>query len=301
MSYTLDNTDLWLQYGIKGGQAPDSNIAVKGVFDMPQRLGETFYDWGDENGIEPYVADVDIIFGGRDVVFYGIILGAREEVNVKLQQLYTQVKSFTDLVVLGTPYGSFDVTVRSVIPTYKPGICSFEMLCREPYVKAYLFNFILKDTNDDFMIDNQGNRIVLNGWQPLPGTGVSPYTIDGIPFASLGLSLNEATDLHNLGDFKDQFVTKYAGEAYQLVKRQGNRLVFNGYLIGSTLNDFTTKAKWIQTLFIKPGLRTIKIRDEVVLECFATDGFEITGTYLYETAMIARFNASLMISSTSYI
>ena len=68
MSYLLNSVDLSTTYGIIASHAPESNIAMAGVFDMPQRTGTTYKDWGDADGVEPWVNAGEIMFAGRELV-----------------------------------------------------------------------------------------------------------------------------------------------------------------------------------------------------------------------------------------
>src|SRR5690606_5647566 len=61
------------EYGIIPAQAPDSNIALTGAWDMPARIGKTYHEWPDEHNIEPYLLPEEIFFGGRDLKFYGLL------------------------------------------------------------------------------------------------------------------------------------------------------------------------------------------------------------------------------------
>jgi hypothetical protein len=88
--------DTW---GIIPGRAPGSNIAVSGMLDMPARIGETFHEWGEEDGVEPLVDAIDIRLGGRDIVFYGLIYASdREEATNMAYAFQTYLSSLTDLV-----------------------------------------------------------------------------------------------------------------------------------------------------------------------------------------------------------
>jgi hypothetical protein len=72
MAYLLDTVDL-STYGIIAGHVPSSNIALKGCFDLPSRTGKCYHEWGDENGLEPYVASGEMFFAGRDITLHGSI------------------------------------------------------------------------------------------------------------------------------------------------------------------------------------------------------------------------------------
>src|SRR5690606_33211005 len=73
--YVLNGKHL-SEYRIIPAQAPDSNIALSGAWDMPARIGKTYHEWPDEHNIEPYLLPEEIHFGGRDMKFYGLLQAA---------------------------------------------------------------------------------------------------------------------------------------------------------------------------------------------------------------------------------
>lgn len=130
--YTLNSVNL-STYGLIPGHAPSSNVAMQGIFDLPSRIGQTSYEWAESN-IEPWVSADEIFFGGRDIVFYGSILGTNKVINDYLTALYNAVEAFTDLVALVTPYGTFNVQIKTIVPEYFTGACRVVITFREPVV-----------------------------------------------------------------------------------------------------------------------------------------------------------------------
>jgi hypothetical protein len=266
MSYLL-NSIPFSTYGIVAGHCPSSNISLQGCFDFPVRIGQTYYEWA-EGDIEPFVDSSEIFFAGMDIVLYGSITGTNTIINSYLKALYDVIDAFTDLVTLVTPYGSFSVQVKSIVPQYLNGGCLLIITFREPV-------------------------ITLTGGT-LPAIGADVYTIDGIPMSSFGLYLSKAEALHDLPELKEQFFTKYGSEGYQITKRKNKTLEFNGFIIGTSLTDFQNKIKALYKLFSSSGTRNIKINDEIYIDCFAADGFRIENIYLYNNLMIGNFKISLM-------
>ena len=78
MAYILNNVNILTTYGIRAGHAPSSNISLAGCFDLPSRIGKSYYEWGDDDSIEPYVLESEIMFGGRDITFAGNIIGTNQ-------------------------------------------------------------------------------------------------------------------------------------------------------------------------------------------------------------------------------
>jgi len=273
MAYLLNNVNLYDTYEIRGSHALGSNISVQGCFDMPQRIGTTYKDWGDSDGVEPWVGANDIMFAGRDIVFSGFMQGTVSEINTNLETFYTAVDAATGISVFATPYHSASGYVKSVIPQHVHGGCTVKMTFREP-------------------------AVTLTG--SLPATGTGAYTIDSIPFSSFGLYLSKADKLHDLPEGKEQFVTKYGQEGYQIVKRKNKILEMNGFIAGSSLSDFITKIQALYKVFSSSGTRSIVLDTITTVICFATEGFKIDNIYYTNTGVIARFHINLMVKSIAY-
>ena len=269
MAYILNGTDL-TTYSIVAGHSDNSNIAMSGIFNLPERTGKCFYEWGDENSIEPYVAAGDLFFAGRDIIFHGSIFS---NINDNLKTFYSAINAATGLSIFETPYNSASGYIKSVIPEYMNGGAKIEMTFREPVV-------------------------VLTG--TLPSTGSDKYTIDEIPFSSFVLYLSKAEALHNLPELKEQLFTQYGSEGYQITKRKNKTLEFNGFIVGTSLTDFQSKVSALYKLFSSAGTRNIKINDEINVDCFAVEGFTIDNVHFYGQ-VIANFQASLMAVNVNYL
>lgn len=273
MAYTLDGIDLYNTYNIRAGHSPGSNIAVQGCFNMPERIGECFHNWDDEDGIEPFVLTDEIFHAGRDINFHGSIIGTNSVINTYLQSFYAVINAATGLNIFETPYNSASGYVKSVIPEYLNGGAKVVMTFREP------------------VVDLTGT---------LPASGTSNYSIDSIPFLSFGLYLSKAEALHDLPELKEQQFTKYGSEGYQIVKRKNKTLDFNGFIVGSSLADFQSKIQALYKVFSSAGTRSIVLNNEVMVVCFAISGFTVDNIILYNTGMIAKFRISLMVISVAY-
>lgn len=272
MSYLLNTVDL-STYGIVAGHCPSSNIALSGQYSMPERIGECFHDWGDSDGVEPWVLVDEIFFAGRDILFTGSIIGTNSVINTYLQSLYSTINAFTGNVVLSTPYGDFTGYVKSVIPVHLNGGASLVMTFREPIV-------------------------TLTG--TVKSTGASSYTIDSIPFSSFGLYLSNSKELHDLPELKEQEYTKYGSEGWQVVKRKNKDLVLNGFIYATSLALFEADIKSLYAKFASEGTRSIKINDTVMVVCFATKGFSVDNILLFDSGTIANFSMNLVITSVTY-
>ncbi len=273
MSYLLNSID-FDTYSIVAGHSDNSNIAIDGCFNLPERTGKCFHEWGDSDSIEPYAASGDIFFAGRDITFYGSVLGTLPVITNNLKTFYNAINAATGLSVFETPYNSASGYVNSVVPEVLNGGAKIEITFREP---------------------------VVNLTGTLPASGINSYTIDKIPFSSFGLYLSKAEALHDLPELKEQFFTQYGAEGYQIVKRKNRTLDFHGFIIGSSLSDFQSKVSALYKLFSSSGTRNIKINDEINIDCFAVKGFEIEDVMLLDTTMIGVFKAELIVVNVNYL
>lgn len=272
MAYTLNSVDL-TTYGIKPGHAPGSNIAMAGIFDMPARIGQTYYEWADDDSIEPYVLEDEMFFGGRDIMFYGFILGTNKQINDYLEALYDAIEALTGLVTFVTPYGSFSVYVKTIVPEFYVGGCKIAITFREPVVN-------LSEAT-------------------LPSSGSSAYSIDGIPMTTLGLYYSRGSGLRNLSEMKEQLYTIYGTEGYQITRRKSRNFNMKATIIGLGISGFQSKVKALYKLFSSAGLRTIIINNEIITRCFAVEGFSVSNIILTNEEMIGNFNINLICTDVS--
>lgn len=274
MATTLNGVNITTAYGLIPARATSSNISIEGAWSMPERTGECFHSWAENDAVEPFVAAEDLIYAGRDLTFHASIFGTNAEIRGHLSDLYTAVRAFTTPVTLASQYGSFSVLVKSVTPELLNGGARVTIVFREPVV-------------------------TLTGGT-LPAVATSAYTFDGIPFASFGLYLSDAKELDALPEMKEQFFTAYATEGYQITKREANNLELNGFIIATSLADFNSKILALYKLFSSAGVRNVKLNDEVNIECFATSGFSVSDVIVHSSGVIARFTISLMASKIPY-
>jgi len=130
------NNILLSAYGIIPGQVDNEGIAVKGIFDLPKRLGKTFKDWDDFNSVEPYVEDDEIFLKGRDIMFQGILTGTKAETEANIELLKSAIGNFINVVPFETPYGSYCVYIKQITPKIYNGVATVLIEMREPVVGA---------------------------------------------------------------------------------------------------------------------------------------------------------------------
>lgn len=266
MAYSL-NGILFSVYGLIPSQAPSSNIALSGCFDMPIRRGDLFYEWGDENGVEAYVDEADLMFDGRDIDCHCVILGTRLEIESKLRLLYKDIRLFSDLVELVTDYGTFNVYVKSVQPTITRGGANIVISFREP------------------VVDLSGT---------IPSVASSDTNIDGVPLSSYGLYFSSVLSQADLQDMKEQYFTSYETEDFQITKRKANILTINCFILGNSLEDFKSKISSLYALYSSVNMKNITLSGSNYGAHFPVNGFSISDVIITNNIVIGRFNTELI-------
>lgn len=265
MSYSLNNIPL-SNYGIEAGQASGSNLAVKGMFDMPERGGECYRSWGDE-GIEAFTDADDIYFKGRDLSFHGFILGTRAEILARLDSLKSDISAYTNLVQLSTPYGDFSVKVEKIDSDVMEGGTGVVIHFREPEV------------------DITGGVI--------PGVGESNYEIDGIPFKAFGMYVSKVSGWGSTPEQQQEYFTSYGKEGYQITGRDISEVFVNVFLLADSMNELTTKIRALWALFSSPGLREVKLKDWTI-DALIKDGFKVDKIYANGGNVTATINMKMI-------
>ncbi|MBD0822651.1 DUF5977 domain-containing protein [Aestuariibaculum marinum] len=133
--YKLNNI-LLSTYGIIPSRVPGEGIAVKGIFDLPKRIGDTRHDWAEESGVEPYVDADEIFLGARQLLFQGFIIGDVATIKANLTSLNSDIEAYTDLVPFETPYGNACVKVKKITPKFYRGGAIIQIELVEPQVGA---------------------------------------------------------------------------------------------------------------------------------------------------------------------
>ena len=249
MAYLLNTVD-FVDYDIIPSHISGGNIAVKGAFDMPARIGDISHEWGDENGLELYTEADELFFGGRDIVFEGHISGGRSTIYSALQSLNANIAAVSGLSVFSTPYGDFNVWAKSAEPKHYNDISTIKIEFREPV------------------------PVLTGGSIPASG-GSDLYTIDSIPMTSFGLYTKEYDGVIGLPEPKNQYFTKIEAEGFQISKRKANEIDFTGILIANDLDAFKTNISNLYALFTSAGQRVFNLRSQVQITGIPAEGFKV--------------------------
>jgi hypothetical protein len=250
--YVLNGKDL-ASYGVIAGLAQDSDIAISGFCDMPSRIGKVYHDWADENGLEPYLRADEIFFGGRDILFYGLIAADSEEEGQQIiNNILFDINAFNGLVPFNTEFGNWMVYVSTEVKvTYQSQGCyTFVLTLRQPIVN-------------------------LSGI--IPSGAIADFGIDALAFDVDGFVLMKTADSLNRPAGKSFEQTAYGFEAYRASKHSFRQFNLQFLLYKDDYPAFDAAVKSLYALFASPGARTISMYDGTKRECFIKDGFRVTG------------------------
>lgn len=262
MPYLLHGTNLDT-FGILPAQVAGSNIAVSGHLDFPARINTTNRSWGDENGVEPYVSASEMQYGGRDIVFHGLIKGtSRNDVANKLETFYQFINSFTDLVEFETPHGTWNVYVKEAIqPNYFLNLASFSITFREPAPN------------------------LSGGTIPSTADASNVQGIDGIDFVDLGFTVIDFTHLGirflTLKGILDRPTPKaqnaigYFSEAYQITRTEAREYTMNALIQATDYATLVQTCKNLYALFMAEGIRVIYLPYDVIRLVYVDKGFTV--------------------------
>lgn len=252
-AYLINGKNL-ADYGFIPGHAPESNLAITGVWDMPPRMGKTFHAWPDQNGVEPYLRADELFYGGRDITLYGHLKAAsRIDAYKKIQALYDDLDILAGgLFPLSSDWGSWNVHVLQQVQVgyIKNGICKVQLPFREPVVSMA---------------------------GEIPAATDAPIGIDGISFADLGLVKVLTSDNFNRPASKQAEFTAFGHEGYSVTKRGVRTFNIRFLLRGDDYASFAGKVQGFIALLSSPGARTLRLDDGTVREFFVKDGFTVTG------------------------
>ncbi len=262
MSYSLNNIPL-SDYGIKASQAPGSNVALTGHFDLPKRLHKPYQIWDDGGEIEAFVDADDIMIAGRELRFYGLIKESRNITAIYLDQLQKDIEAFTDLVVFHSDvYGDFNVKVKKIDPIYYNGVTSIIITMREPQP------------------DLTGGV--------LPATGDDKYTADSIPLKSFGMYVRKVSGRGHTAAKTKEYSTIWDKEGYHINGLTPNEVRVEGFVKADTLLGFQSHIKALWKLLTDPGLRLLHLNNYVTIHGFMVGGFQVTGFLKTENTVIAN-------------
>lgn len=236
-------------------------VKYNGILDMPQRLGETFYDWGDYQ--EPLVDDEDIFWKSRnfsmDVVF------DERVTNKTLKSVINEISILPEFL-LESEYGNFTVKVKEIqkVSTYET-------------VSKLTFVFNERIPIFDAVLEN-----------PIGGNGV---LIDGYDFKKdFGITITKIKPLEYVPSSKLMNTTVYNTSQKFSGHRNFKVFEFDCVKHFSSISELSETTEKFKKLLSLGGYRIINLNNESY-NCFLTEGFKI----LFVGDSLIKFNLKLNI------
>lgn len=220
-------------------------VGYSGIMDMPQRLGETFYDWGDWQ--QPLVDEEDIFWKSRDFSMDVVFDERRTSKTLK-----SVVKEITNLseCLLETDYGNFIVKLKEIQKVNKYGLVTkLTLLFNERIPK---FNAVLGNPIG-------GAGILIDGYDFKKDFGITITKVRPLEYAPVPKLMN-TTVFNTSQKFSDH--RNFKVFEFDCVKH---------YSSISELSETTEKFKKLLSL---GGYRIINLNNESY-NCFLTEGFKI--------------------------
>jgi len=233
-------------YSLNGINLRDYGIIVskfEGWLDMPKRIGETEQSWPDSDGIEAFTYADDIKFDGRDLILTGYFEDTHTNLISTIDTFYTAISAFTVLVALVTPYGTYQVYLKSGADNqYKGGnFTDLKIVFREPVVS-------------------------FTGTAGI-GSGVINYGIDTFDFfIDFNVMITSLSGSYNLPKMKAFKPVQYESESYSLTKFETKDLIVQGYC-----NDLA-KIPNLYALLASSGERVLQLKFDKARNCYVRDG-----------------------------
>lgn len=239
---------------------------IEGVLDMPSRLGDVFYDWGDF--IEPLVNEADISWNDRDISVDVFFDGHRY--NKTLNECLNLLKSLPDTIELETNYGVLNVKLKQVLKT-------------KGFTQQYAnLKLIFNENTPSF------SNITLS--TPAGGNGI---TIDGYDFFNdFGILVSETKFHDDIPVLKQSNVTVFNTSKPFTKNRNIRSIQFSCNIPFSSPVELRETTEKFRKLLSQQGTRDV-IYNARTYSCFLSDGFNVQ----FEGTNLAKFLLKLNIAT----
>ena len=239
---------------------------AEGLLNMPSRLGDVVYDWGDF--IQPLVDEADIYWKERefkiDVFFNG------NNNSISLKESLSRLESLPKEFVLNTNYGDFTVNLKNVVKTkeYKSG----------GFAKLRL---VFVENNPKFTSVALGS--------PVGGNGIQ---IDGFDFYNdFEIIVSEVKQIDDIPLLKKSNITVFEKSKLYSEFRKLDIIQLSCAKIYSDQTELKETTEKFKKLLSQKGYRILTYKDKNY-NCFISEGFTVK---VYRTHV--KFNLKLNITA----
>ncbi|AOR28717.1 hypothetical protein FORMB_16780 [Formosa sp. Hel1_33_131] len=220
-------------------------VGYNGILDMPSRLGDTFYDWGDWQ--QPLVDDEDIFWKSKE--FSLNVVFDERRTNKTLKSIVNEISNLPECL-LESKYGNFQVKVKAI-----QKVNSYENITK----LSILFNERIPQLNATLLGPVGGNGLLIDGYDFKKDFGIVIRKVKPLDYVPITKQLS--TTVFNTS---------------QILSDHRNFKVFEldcamAYSSASELKETTDKFKKLLSL---GGYRVITFENESY-NCFLTEGFKV--------------------------
>ena len=224
MIYRLDGISI-AAYGaspIRTGEA----FGLRGMFDLPARIGATEYDWG--TSIEPYVEEEDIKIDGRTLTLHLV---------VKPESIDALIQACLQCVKLSTTYEIYDVVCREEIE--------------------------VRNIGDHCLVIAKfwQNEYLLEPMSTIPSSSGS-FRLDNFDLIKdFGIYVGESINLSNTAKRIEIPTTEF----YQRTNHRGSRdIILNCFMKRSSVSGIHDGMKNFHALLMSPGMRSFETSNKTL-------------------------------------
>lgn len=284
-TYYINNIDMQTWGIIPGQHRPGSDLAIRGAWDMPSRIGKCFHDWGHERGIEPYVSVDEIRFGGRDIDYIGLVqANSQNEAMRQLYDFFGFIDGLNGTVPLRNDIlGTWHVYVRGPIEVsyIGDGWCTIRIPFREPIVDLSgelpmnPLDFNPVDLSDGFLANGAGDLIEIGQ------VNYDGYGIDSISFCGMGLMIMDTWGESGRPAPKDREGIGYMHEPVLISPHSHREIGLRALITQPSYGAFKGVVKGLYALLSRPGLRMLTKEGDALRDCFAMHGFTVRNVHTY--------------------
>lgn len=221
-------------------------IRHTGFLDMPSRLGETYYDWGEF--IEPLVHEDDIFWQARELVIE--VLYDQRLSSLSFRESISELASFKGYMLLENIYGIQEVKFREAKKVLHPN----------DSIVTYRLTF-----------EESHPTVTMVVPEALGGPGIS---IDGYSLANdFGALVQSVLLYDDVASLKASPKTTYDPQKELTDFRMFKRLEIKCVTLSS--DGFVERIKNLQSVLGAPDLRKV-VYNGVEYTSFITEGFKVT-------------------------
>ncbi len=220
---------------------------IEGVLDMPSRIGQITYDWGDY--IEPLVEMGDIVWGSRTIK--SIVLFNGDRFDKTLTECLIMLENLPREFILTTAYGEALVSLKKVTK-------------RKGFTNRYA---IL-----DLEFEESKNLFLRELPKAIGGNGIKIDTYD--LKNDFGVLVSKIRFNDEIPEFKKVQANKIINMTLPPYHRKLKQLLLDCVMPFNTIKELTEKTAKLQKLLSLYGLRTVLLEKQSY-KCFITSGFNV--------------------------